>query len=538
MSRYKYNKVFKLKIQKPRNFKNDFLSGLTVALALVPEAIAFSFVTHVDPSVGLYAAFIMGLVTAIIGGRPGMISGATGSIAIIFAGLVVQQQQLGNTSEQTLGYLFAAVILMGLFQIIFGLLKLGKFIRLVPHSVMLGFVNGLAIIIFMSQFELFYTGGREYGHLISGLQLVIMCTLIAATMAISYFLPKLTTAVPATLAAIITISIISFLLNKFGVVEVKTILDYVREMEPSKLTLAAALPSFSLPDIPYSFKTLLTILPYSVAAAAVGLIESLMTLCLVDELTETRGRGNRESIGQGIANFVNGFFGGMGGCAMIGQSMINIRAGGRGRTSGITAALCLLVFIVLAAPLIEMIPVAALIGVMFMVVIGTFEWSSFRVLSNIPKTDALVIIVVSVTTVVTGNLAIAVISGIILSALSFAWKQGIIIHSTTSLDERRAKVYELSGSLFFGSTTSFKKLFNFTGDPEQVIIDFKHTRIYDHSGLAALQYVTDKYNQVGKKIYLKNLSIESKNLLEKAKNIVEITTIEDMDWHLADDRLA
>ena len=533
----KYQEVFKLTIHKPRNFKNDLLSGITVALALVPEAVAFSFVAHVDPSVGLYAAVMMGLITAIIGGRPGMISGATGSVAIIFAALVVQQLQLGCSPQQALGFLFSAVILMGLFQLIFGLLRLGKYIRLVPHPVMLGFVNGLAIIIFMSQFELFYVGGSEHGHLISGLQLVVMCTLIIMTMIISHFLPKLTTAIPSTLVAIIVVTIISFFMNKYGIVDVGTIMGFVHDMDPSKYTLAVSLPSFKLPEIPFTFGTLLTILPYSAAAAAVGLIESLMTLRLVDELTETRGRGNKESIAQGVANFVNGFFGGMGGCAMIGQSMINIRAGGRGRTSGITAALFLLALIVIAAPLIEMIPLAALIGVMFMVVIGTFEWSSFRVLSRIPKTDALIIVVVSAITVVTGNLAIAVITGIILAALTFAWKKGQVMQAETSIDENNAKIYKLHGSLFFGSVTSFKELFDFNNDPVHVVIDFVNARIYDYSGLEALNNIAEKYGQAGKKLYLENLSKESRDLLRKAKNIVNITVIEDLNWHLADDRL-
>jgi len=539
MNRAKHNTVFKLMIHKPRNLKNDFLSGLTVALALIPEAIAFSFVCHVDPSVGLYAAFMMGLITAVIGGRPGMISGATGSVAIIFAGLMIQQQQMGNSPEQAMGFLFAAVILMGCFQIIFGVFKLGKFIRLVPHPVMLGFVNGLAIIILMSQFELLYTGGGSaQGHLITGLHLIVMCLLIALTMIISHFLPKITTAVPATLVAIIVISVISVFLTKYDIVKVKTILDFVREMDPSKQTLAASLPLFKLPDIPYNLKTLLFILPFSAAAAAVGLVESLMTLRLVDELTETRGRGNKESVGQGVANFVNGFFGGMGGCAMIGQSMINIRAGGRGRTSGITAALFLLAFFLIAAPLIEIIPLAALIGVMFMVVIATFEWSSFRILSKIPKTDALVIVVVSAITVITGNLAIAVIVGIILSALTFAWKKGKVMYSNTSIDEKGTKTYKLTGSLFFGSATTFKDLFEFNDDPKYVTIDFKNARIYDHSGIEALNNVAEKYNQLDIKLHLINLSKESKQLLKKAKNIVEITIIEDLDWHLANDKLA
>ncbi|MBB6482267.1 SulP family inorganic anion transporter [Spirochaeta isovalerica] len=522
-------------IRRPENLKNDLLSGLTVALALVPEAIAFAFIVGIDPTIGLYAAFMMGLVTAAIGGRPGMISGATGAVAVIFAPLVREQVKKGGM-ESALDYLFAAVVLMGLIQILFGVLKLGKFIRLVPHPVMLGFVNGLAIVIFRSQFEMFFTGHAETFEE-KALVLGVMGILIAMTMAIIQFLPKLTKAVPATLVAIITVSLISFILNKAGI-SVLSVLDFVQEKDPARTTLAASLPTFSLPRIPVSIEALKKIFPYSMLAASVGLIESLMTLTLVDELTDTRGRGNKECIGQGVANMVNGLFGGMGGCAMIGQSVINIKAGGRSRLSGITAAVALLGFILFGAPLIENIPLAALVGVMFMVVIGTFEWSSFRVMKQIPKSDALVIVLVSVVTV-TVDLAIAVAAGIIFSALVFAWEKGKKIDFTETTDENGTKVYKLNGALFFASVHSFKDIFRFAEDPEHIVIDFMHTRVHDHSGVEALNFVTEKYSSLGKKLHILNLSHECRILLKKADGIVEVSEIEGLEWHhLADDSLA
>lgn len=419
------NKIVELVIPKNGSVKNDVLSGLTVALALVPEAIAFSFILGIDPTIGLYAAFIMGIVTALLGGRPGMISGATGSVAVIFAPLVISKVQTSGM-ESALGYLFIAVLLMGILQVFFGISKVGKFVRLIPHPVMLGFVNGLAIIIFLSQIGQFY--GAD-GNLLPWPILSIMLVLIAITMIIAIYLPKITRAVPATLVAIITVTIISYFLNNAGYT-VLTVLDFIKSIEPLKTTLAVSMPSFALPNVPLNWDTIKTVLPYSFLAACVGLIESLMTLRLIDELTETRGRSNKECIGQGIANILNGFFGGMGGCAMIGQSMINIRGGGRGRLSGASAAVLLLVFIVWGAPIIEMIPLAALVGVMFIVVIGTFEWSSFRILKKIPLSDAVIIAVVSIMTVVL-DLATAVFLGIILAALVFAWDRGKDVWAST-----------------------------------------------------------------------------------------------------------
>ena len=534
------NSFIPLKIKKPENIKNDVLSGLTVSLALVPEAIAFAFVAGVDPKVGLYAAFMMGLITAILGGRPGMISGSTGAVAIIFAPLVAKIVASGKTAgmstdiimENALGYLFAAVILMGMIQIICGALKMGKFIRLVPHPVMLGFVNGLAIIIFKAQFDQFTVGGE----LLSVKPLVIMCGLTFLTMGIGIFLPKLTKVVPATLVGIVVVSLVGLFINQSSPGLVRTVLDFVQDRNSSITTIAAGLPTFKIPAIPFTFEALKTILPYAFLAAAVGLIESLMTLSLIDELTETRGRGNRECVGQGVANMINGFWGGMGGCAMIGQSMINIRGGGRGRLSGITSAVCLLGFILFGAAMIEKVPLAALVGVMFMVVIGTFEWSSLRLMNKIPGSDLLVIIIVSAVTVLV-DLAIAVLVGVIISALVFAWEHGKTMYAhKKELDGQN--IYSLRGPLFFGSVTSFKGLFDFKNDSEHVVIDFAQSRVWDHSGLEALQNVTERYRQNGRKLHLLNLSKECRNLLGKAGNIVELSVIEDLEWHIADDVLA
>ncbi len=533
------NRFIDLTIKKPENLKNDFLSGLTVALALVPEAIAFAFVAGVHPKVGLYAAFMMGLITAIFGGRPGMISGATGAVAVIFAPLVYKVMEMSKDSGMTfdaamdnaLSYLFAAVIIMGLIQIIFGLLKLGKFIRLVPHPVMLGFVNGLAIIIFRAQFSQFTVGGE----LLPSTQLLVMCGLIALTMGISVFLPKLTKAVPATLVGIVVSTVIGYLLNEANPGLVRTVLDFVQDQDKTITTIAAGLPSFKIPFVELTMDNLKLIMPYAFLAAAVGLIESLMTLQLVDELTDTRGKGNRECVGQGLANLVNGFFGGMGGCAMIGQSMINIRGGGRGRFSGITAAILLLGFVLFGAPLIEMIPLGALVGVMFMVVIGTFEWSSLRLFKRIPLSDFLVIVLVSVVTIL-ADLAVAVLVGIIVSALVFAWEHGKTMHAKRKEEDDKT-IYELDGPLFFGSVTSFKDLFDFKEDKEHVYIDFDNSRVWDHSGIEALQNITERYAQQGKKLHLLNLSKDCLVLLDKASNIVELSVIEDLNTHIADDRL-
>ncbi|MBX2859144.1 MAG: SulP family inorganic anion transporter, partial [Cellvibrionaceae bacterium] len=491
--------MFRLIHHTPKNLKNDLLSGTTVALALVPEAVAFAFVAGLEPMVGLYAAFMMGLITSAIGGRPGMISGATGATAVVMVSLV---------AAHGVEYLFAAVILGGLLQITAGLLKLGKYIRMVPHPVMLGFVNGLAIVIFLAQlgqFKLANAAGEWVW--MEGNTLYIMGGLIALTMLIIHFLPKLTQAVPSSLVAIIAVTMLVHLLG----LDARTVIDFVRDMLPAEAAAAASLkgelPSFGIPVVPFNLETLRIILPTALILAAVGLIESLLTLTLIDEITGTRGRGNRECIGQGVANSVNGFFGGMGGCAMIGQSMININSGGRGRLSGLTAALVLLAFILVGAPLIEMIPLAALVGVMFMVVLGTFEWSSFRIIRKIPVSDALILVFVSAVTVV-ADLAIAVVLGVVLSALVFAWKHAQHIRADISTDEEGMKVYALRGPLFFGSVANFKELFKPEDDPEHVVIEFQRSRVSDHSGIEALDSLAERYQAIGKQLHIRYLSPE------------------------------
>lgn len=510
------------------NKKNDILSGITVALALVPEAVAFAFVAGVEPMVGLYAAFMMGLVTSAIGGRPGMISGATGAMAVVMVALV---------SQHGVQYLFAAVVLAGILQILAGVFRLGKFIRLVPYPVMLGFVNGLAIVIFLAQLGQFKMP-NALGEMtwMSGTVLYWMVGLVALTMAIIYLLPKLTTAIPASLVAIVTVTLLVHGLD----LEARTVIDFVKDMVPAAqrdtVTLAGELPTFSIPMVPFTLETLYIILPTAVILCLVGLIESLLTLSLIDEMTDTRGRGNKECVGQGVANTVNGFFGGMGGCAMIGQSMININSGGRGRLSGITAALVLLAFILFAAPLIEMVPLAALVGVMFVVVIGTFEWASFRIVRGVNKEDAFVLFLVTGVTVAV-DLAIAVVVGVIVSALVFAWKHATHIVARTHIDQDGWKVYDLHGPLFFGSVSHFRDIFDLQNDPEDVVIDFKESRIWDSSGIDALDSLADKYKKQGKKLHIRHVSAECRILLKKAGDYVEINVNEDPRYRIVSDEL-
>lgn len=520
--------MFNLMIQRPTNVKNDVLSGITVALALVPEAVAFAFIAGLEPMVGLYAAFMMGLLTAVFGGRPGMISGATGATAVVMVALVA-----GYGPQ----YLFAAVILAGIIQITAGALKLGKYIRIVPHPVMLGFVNGLAIVIFLSQLGLFKEEVSEgVWQVLQGEALYTMAILIAITMAIMHFLPKVTTAVPAGLVAIVGVSLAVVLLD----LDARTVIDFVKDKLPeadaASATLQGTLPSFHIPMVPFTLETLWIILPFSLIIAAIGLIESLLTLTLIDELTNTRGSSNRECIGQGIGNSVNGFFGGMGGCAMIGQSMININNGGRGRLSGITAAVVLLAFILFAAPLIEKIPLAALVGVMFMVVLGTFEWSSFRIIRKVPGPDAFIIVLVSGVTVAY-DLAIAVIVGVIVSALVFAWKHAQHIRAEIMTDDKGWKVYNLQGPLFFGSVANFKELFTLEQDPKDVVIDFQQSRISDHSGIEALDTLAEKYQALGKTLHVRHISPECRHLLKRAGNLCEVNVLEDPNYRVATDKL-
>ncbi|KZM45797.1 MAG: SulP family inorganic anion transporter [Marinomonas sp.] len=507
------------------NIKNDLLSGLTVALALVPEAVAFAFVAGVAPLVGLYAAAIVGFITAAFGGRPGMISGATGALAVVMVALV---------ANHGVEYLFATVVLMGIIQVLAGVLHLGKFIRIVPYPVMLGFVNGLAIVIFLAQLGQFKVPDAE-GALVwmQGSELYIMLGLVALTMAIIHFLPKFTTAIPSSLAAIVFVTFLSTFLN----LEARTVVDFVATMTGDiNASIAGGLPSFSIPMVPFNFETLAIIAPYAFILAAIGLIESLLTLRLIDEMTETRGRGNKECIAQGSANIVTGFFGGMGGCAMIGQSMININSGGRGRLSGISAAVGLMLFILFGAFLIEQIPLAALVGVMFMVVIGTFEWSSFRIIKKIPKQDAFIIVLVSAVTVFT-DLAIAVFVGVIVAALVFAWEHAKHIQTKSYLDENGWKVYELDGPLFFGSVSNFMELFDPKNDPDDVVVEFMRSRVADHSGLEAIDALADRYEKAGKRLHIRHLSRECQLLLKKAGNLVEVNYIEDPSYSVASDKL-
>ena len=500
--------------------KDDLLSGLTVALALVPEAIAFAIIAGVPPLVGLYAAFLVCLITAIAGGRPGMISGATGALAVIMVGLVKigneKGQELGLGEEAGLQYLFVAVILMGIIQITCGAFRLGRFVRLIPQPVMFGFVNGLAIVIFMAQFPMFTDAPTESdAPWLQGGSLFLMLGLVFVTMAISFFLPKFTTAVPASLVGIIVVSliVIGFGLNTLLVGDMSSVEG-----------------GFPVPvsfTIPLNLDTFIFIAPFSFILAAVGLIESLLTLTLIDELTETRGSSNRECVGQGIANIVTGFFGGMGGCAMIGQSIINIRSGGRGRLSGIAAGLFLICFILFASALIERIPLAALTGVMFMVVIGTFEWSSIRILKKIPKSDAFVILLVSIVTVVTHNLALAVILGVIVSALVFAWKSAHHVHRETEIREDGSKVYYIHGPLFFGSIQDFNSEFSPSEDPDVVVVDMMDSRVWDHSGLEAIQKLAARYRANGKTLKLQHISRNCQQLLETAGSMVDVIVLDD-----------
>lgn len=503
---------------KDIRFKTEILSGLTVALALVPEAVAFAFVAGVPPLVGLYAAFMVCLTTSLLGGRPGMISGATGALAVVMASLV---------KTHGIEYLFATVVLMGIFQILFGALKLGKFIRLVPEPVIYGFVNGLAIVIAVAQFGHLKVPSASGDGLewMSGSPLWIMVGLIALTMVIIYALPKITKAVPAALTSI---GIVSALVIGFGL-PTKTVGDLA--------SIKGGLPLFHLPNVPWSLETLKIILPYSIILAGIGLIESLLTLTLVDELTETRGRGNKESLAQGTANIITGFFGGMGGCAMIGQSIINVTSGGRTRISGIVAGLALLSFILFGSSLIEQVPIAALVGLMFMVSIGTFEWASFRILHRIPRADALVIVLVTVLTVIF-DLAIAVAAGVVASALVFAWDNAIRIRARKHIDEQGVKHYEIWGPLFFGSTANFQEKFDPQNDPTEVIVDFKDSRIVDHSGIEAVQKLTERYAKIGKRIRLRHLSADCLRLLDKAGPMVEVNLLEDPHYAVVDDQLA
>ena len=496
----------------------ELLSGLTVALALVPEAVAFAFVAGVHPLVGLYAAFMVGLITALIGGRPGMISGATGALAVVMVALV---------AEHGVEYLFATVVLMGVLQVFAGVMQWGRFIRLVPHPVMLGFVNGLAIVIFLAQMTQFKvpksansagsgTSGSEW---LSGEPLYLMLALVILTMGIIWVMPRITKVLPAPLAGI---GIVAAIVIGFG-------LDVPRVGDLA--SIEGGLPQLHIPMVPLTLETLEIILPYAVILAAIGLIESLLTLNLVGEMTGKRGGASQECIAQGLANTVTGFFGGMGGCAMIGQSMINVKSGGRTRIAGISAALFLLLFILVGSSVIEQIPLAALVGVMFMVVIGTFAWNSLRILRLVPLTDAFVIILVTVVTVYS-DLAVAVVVGVIVSALAYAWNNARRIHAKISENSEGAKVYHIQGPLFFGSTDGFTELFDLNTDPDQVIIDFADSRVVDQSALQAIEAVAARYQVAGKQIQLVHLSRDCHALLSKAGHLM-VDSDDDPDYGLA-----
>lgn len=506
------------------SIKNDVLSGLTVALALVPEAVAFAFVAGVSPVVGLYGAFMMGLVTAIFGGRPGMISGATGAMAVVMVHLVKEGNELGNSDSAGLHYLFITLLLVGLIQMSAGFLRMGKFVRMIPHSVMMGFVNGLAIVIFISQLGMF----KSQGEWLHGTSLYTMMGLVAMTMTIMIILPLFTKKVPAALTAILVVSGVVI----FGNLETETVRTFI--VSNGGEGIKAGLPHFEIPSVPFSLRTLIFIGPYALILAAIGLIESLMTLNLIDELTDSHGSGNRECVAQGAGNFVNGLFGGMGGCAMIGQSIINIKSGGRGRLSGIVAALALLAFVLFGSGFIEQVPIAALVGVMFMVVIGTFAWSSFKVWNKVPKADVIVILLVTLLTVVF-DLAIAVLVGVVVSSLVFAWENAKRIRARKHIDGHGVKHYEIYGPLFFGCIELFNSKFDPKNDPDEVVIDFKESRIVDQSAIECVNKLTERYLKNGKNIHLRHLSSDCVKLIKKAEKICDVNVLEDPDYFVAID---
>lgn len=511
-----------------RTYKNDTLSGITVALALVPEAVAFAFVAGVHPLVGLYAAIIVGMITAIFGGRPGMITAAAGSLAVVMMHLVM---------EHGASYLFLAVILMGMMQIFIGVMKWARFIRMVPSPVMLGFVNGLALIILVAQFTQFKDAEGQW---LTGESLNIMLLIIAATLAIIYLLPRLTRAVPSALAAIVLVSVavVLFDINAITVGDRAAVSGTLESLVYGDGTAGGfqGLSWFTtLPADFWSLQTLWIVLPYALILTIIGSVESLLTMTLIDDITETRGKANKECIALGAANCTAGTFGTMGGCALIGQSMINVKSGGAGRLSGITAALGLLVIVLVASPLIEQVPIGALVGLMFFVVIATFNWSSWNIMRGMTKADAFVMVLVTALTVIF-DLAVAVIAGVVVSALVFAWQHAQRILLETSLEEidgKTVKTYKVQGPLFFASAKNFIDSFDPKNDPECVQIDFMHSRVYDHTGLEAIDSLTKKYRAAGKKLVLKHLSPECHVLLQDAKELVEINVSEDPHYHVS-----
>lgn len=494
------------------DYKIEILAGLTVAMTMIPESLSFAILAGFPPLVGLYGAFIMGLITAIFGGRPGLVSGGAGATVIV---LIALMQSHG------LEYVFGAVALAGVIQVIVGLFKLGKFIRLVPHPVMFGFVNGLAVIIFMSQFEQFKQVTNGTSEWLSGSPLLTMSALVALTIAIILIFPKITKAVPSSLVAIVVVFAVVVGFN----IDTKQVVDIA--------SVSGSLPPFHIPEIPFTWETFMIILPYGAIMAAVGLTEGLLTLNLVDEITATKGNSNRECLAQGGANIANGFFYGMGGCPMIAQTLVNLSAGSRARLSGIVAALTILIIILVGAPIIELVPMAALTGVMIMVAIGTFEWASFKAFTKMPKSDILVMVIVTLITIFLHNLALAVLVGVIISALIFAWESAKRIRARKYVDEKGVKHYELYGPLFFGSTTAFAEKFDVNNDPNEIIIDFAESRISDMSAIDAVNKITERYAKLGKTVHLKHLSSDCIDLLKNAEAIIDVNILEDPTYKVA-----
>lgn len=488
------------------NYKNEILAGLAVAMTMIPESLSFAILAGLSPLTGLYAAFLMGIVTAILGGRPGMVSGGAGATVVVLIALA---------ASHGVEYLFAAVIMAGIMQFLVGIFKLGKFVRLIPQPVMYGFLNGLAVIIFMAQVAQFKVVENGIENWIEGTALYLMAGLTLLTIAIVFILPKFTKAVPASLVAIIVVFGIVYF---FGI-DTKKVIDIA--------SVGGSLPSFHIPGIPFNLETLKIIFPYALVMAGVGLIESLLTLNMVDEITGTKGQSNREAAAQGIANITNGFFGGMGGCAMVAQTLVNIGAGGRARLSAIIASIAILLIILVAGPVIEQIPMAALVGVMMMVAIGTFEWVSFRIINKMPKHDIFIGMLVAVITVVLHNLALAVLTGVVISALVFAWESAKRIRARKYVDEDGVKHYEIFGPLFFGSTAAFIEKFDVVNDPNEVVIDFKESKVVDMSAIEALNKITEKYHKEGKKLHLRHLSQDCRQLLKNAETVIDVNIIED-----------
>ena len=506
-------KVFNLfDFSQKVNFRTEILAGLTVAMTMIPESLSFAILADFPPLMGLYAAFIAGLVTAVFGGRPGMISGGAGATVIVLIALM---------KSNGLEYVFAAVALAGVIQIFIGLFKLGKFIRLVPQPVMFGFVNGLAVIIFMSQLEQFKKVVNGQVEWLTGNPLLIMAGLVALTIGIIVIFPRITKAIPASLVAIIIIFVLVF----FFKIETKTVKDIA--------SISGGFPPFHIPNVPFNLEMLKIIFPYSLIMASVGLTEGLLTLTLVDEITGTKGNGNRECIAQGSSNILNGFFFGMGGCPMIAQTLVNLSAGSRARLSGIIAAFTILIIILFGAPVIEQVPMAALVGVMVMVAIGTFEWASFRIINKMPKHDIFVGILVAIITILLHNLALAVLIGVIISALVFAWESAKRIRAKKYIDEKGVKHYEIYGPLFFASTTAFLEKFDVINDPNEIIIDFKESKITDMSAIDAVNKITEKYAKVNKKVHLQHLSSDCKTLLKNADAIIDVNILEDPTYKVA-----